>query len=320
VASLADVNLYSVYGSCLATAEEFPELRRVPSGAPKWTFEAAVAIEPMRDAAELGAERIYNDVHARLFRHADGHRITVDDTGSFDLSADGRTIRWENRSDAWPDFVRAHLIGRVLATAMYLDGWLPLHGSAVAFDEGVIAFLAPKGFGKSSLAYALLAHGGRLVTDDTLAVELSSPPRAWPGVHSMRVRTDSLTALGQTHDGAVTREGKALLTNVDEARLSHEPAPLRALYLLNPARADDSSRPVRTRMPSVIAAVAAVGHVKVAGMLGSSAARPLLDRCVSVVNAAPVYRLTIPRNLAGLSEAAAHIAGWHAGGGLAQDG
>jgi hypothetical protein len=308
------VNLYSVYGSCLATAEEFPELRRATHGAPKWTFETSGVLAPMRDASELGAERIYNDVHARLFSHADGHRITVDDTGTVDLSRALRRILWESKADAWPDFVRAHLIGRVLATAMYLDGWLPLHGSAVAFDEGAIAFLAPKGFGKSSLAYALLAEGGRLVTDDTLAVELASTPLAWPGVHSMRVRPDSLAALGESHDGAVTREGKALVTGVDDSRLAHEPAPLRALYLLDPVKADTASMPVRTRMPSVIAAVAAVGHVKIAGMLGSSAARVLLDRCVTVVNGVPVYRLSIPRDLEGLPQMAAHIAGWHAGG------
>jgi hypothetical protein len=265
----------------------------------------------MEDAAELGAEGIYGEVFARLYRHAAGHRVTVDDTGMYDISADGRSIRWQVKDEAWPDFVRAHLIGRILATALYLDGWLPLHGSAVAFGDSVVTFLAPKGFGKSSLAHALLSLGGRLVTDDTLAVELSSPPRAWPGVHSMRVRMDSLAALGQKHTGGVTREGKALITELDETQLAHEPAPLSAIYLLDPTTPDVERMPTRSRLPGTVGAVAVVGHVKIARMLGNSAARTLLDRCVAVASSVPVYRLTIPRDLDSLPQVATQIAGWH---------
>src|SRR5690349_12486106 len=151
------MNHYSIYGSCLATAMHFPELRPAASATPKWTFETTPKLAPMDAPTELGAELIYSDVHARLYRHAEGHRIVVDDTGEFDMSADGRHLRWQERRDAWPDFVRAHLMGRVLATSLFLDGGLPLHGSAVAFGTGVVAFLAPKGYGKSSTALALTA-------------------------------------------------------------------------------------------------------------------------------------------------------------------
>ena len=186
------MNHYAIYGACLASDVPFPELRPAGGLRPKWVFETTSALEPARNAFELGAERIYDDVHARLYRHAAGHRIIVDDTGEYDLSPDGRRVRWQDRADAWPDFVRAHLMGRVLATSMFLDGLLPLHASAVAFDYRVVAFIAPKGYGKSSLALALTHGGARLVTDDTLPVELGPAMIAWPGVHAVRVPSDSL--------------------------------------------------------------------------------------------------------------------------------
>jgi hypothetical protein len=304
--------LYSVYGNCLGTPVEFPELRAVPSGVARWTFRTTARHDAMVDGAELGAEPIYGDVHARLFRHAHGHRITVDDTGVFEIARDGRDISWEDRDGAWPDFVRAHLIGRVLATALFFDGWLPLHGSAVAFPSGVTAFLAPKGFGKSTLALALTAAGAKLVTDDTLPVELTHPPSAWPGVHAVRVRPDAVAAIGMLGAGAVTREGKTLVTDLPATQLSHERAPLSALYFLDPVDPAKANEPVtRVRLPETLATLSVVSHVKAARMLGASSAPTLLDRAATIVRAVPAYQLSVPRDLAGLRAAASRITEWH---------
>jgi hypothetical protein len=306
------VNLYSIYGACLGTDVEFPELRVLTGVQPKWTFSAIPRLEPAQDAAELGAELVWGEVYARLYRHSAGHRITVDDTGEFDLSRDGHSIRWQIRDASWPDFVRAHLMGRVLATSLFLDGWLPLHGSAVAFDAGAIGFLAPKGFGKSTLALALTALGGRLVTDDTLPVELREVPRAWPGVHSMRVNSDSLAAIGGIAGGDVTREGKVVVSDLPEDRLAGTPSDLRAVYMLDPA-GDVSSAdlPKRTQLAETIAALTLVSQTKIARMLGGSFAPALLERSVALVRAVPVYHLTTARDLGRIADTAARIAAWH---------
>lgn len=301
---------YAVYGACLASAMTFPELRPADSAAPRWTFDTTPALAPMHDARELGADRIYGDVHARLHSHGGGHRIQVDDTGSFDLSADRRRIVWEEREESWPDFVRAHLIGRVLATALYLDGLLPLHASAVETPAGVIAFLAPKGFGKSSLALALNAAAAPLVTDDTLPVELGEPPLAWPGVHSLRVHEDAITALGIAVPTIETREGKRIVSALAPDRLMTARAPLAALYLLDPAAAD-AVAVTRTPMPAMLAAIGIVAHVKIGRMLGPAAAGPMLERAASITHLVPVFRLHAPRDLARLPETARTILSWH---------
>jgi len=304
---------YSVYGMCLESNVEFPELALDTGKPPRWKFAVVDSLQEMRDPKELGAERIYDEVHARLFQHRDGRRITVDDTGSFDIGRDGR-ISFEKKAGAWDDFVRAHLLGRVLATAMWDDGWLPLHASAVATREGVIAFLAPKGFGKSSLALALARAGAPLVTDDTLPIEPKMPARAWPGVHSVRANGDALAALGVSAAGALTREGKVSLRAIEGCTMATSPAPLAAIFLLSPS--DDPLRPdvlMRTSYSPTLAALSVVPHVKIGAMLGASAAALMLERVATVVNMVPVHQLSITRDLARLPEAATQLLEWYGG-------
>ena len=301
---------YSVYGDCLASSMPFPELPVSESTVSRWTFETRAKLAPMSSATELGADRIYGEVFARLYAHANGHRVVVDDTGSFDLSRDRTQVTWEERAESWPDFVRAHLVGRVLATALYYDGLLPLHASAVETRDGVIAFLAPKGFGKSTLALALSAAGARLVTDDTLPVEPSAAPQAWPGVHSLRVNDDALAAVGAARPALDTRDGKRIVSELAPHRLMSRHTPLAAIYLLDPVL-PEAGAVTRTALPALLAAIGVVAHVKFGRMLGPAAAGPMLERAAVITRTVPVFRLHAPRDLTQLSATATTILGWH---------
>lgn len=304
---------YSVYGMCLKSTVDFPELTPLNGVPARWKFSVVDALPPMRDPHELGAERIYDQVHARLFAHRDGRRITIDDTGSFEIARDGR-ISCERKPGSWDDFVRAHLLGRVLATAMWDDGWLPLHASAVATREGVVAFLAPKGFGKSSLAMALARAGAPLVTDDTLPIEPKVPARAWPGVQSVRANEDALIALGMTASGEPTREGKLAMHSVDGFRVATTPLPLAAIFLLAPSDdVDRESAVVRTPYSPTLAALSVVPHVKIGALLGAGATATMLERIATIANMVSVSQLSITRDLAQLPEAASQILEWYGG-------
>lgn len=309
---MSPLRFYSVYGACLASEVPLPELDEIPPGPARWTVRATTALPPMTDAVELGAEVIYGAVHARLFRHAEGHRILVEDTGSFDLSLDGSRIAVLPLAGEWDDFVRSHLTGRVLATALHLGGLLPLHGSSVATPEGAVGFLAPKGFGKSSLALALAKAGASLLSDDTLPVE-SEAARAWPGVHGLRVHDDTLEAVGGAEGPNRTREGKHLITDFGRERVLARPMPLAALYVLVPI-APDGEDVDRVRTPRLQAAVSIVAHVKVGGMLGRAAAPVMLARAARLAAQVPVFQLAMPRDLAALPAAARTILSWHGAG------
>ena len=301
---------YELYGSRLESSIDFPELTPSGAGAARWQFRMAEQLDAMRDPVTLGSERIYGDVHAELVAHQGGHRIIVGDTGSFDLSPEG-SISCAPLATAWPDFIRAHCVGRVLATALFLDGQLPLHGSAARLGDGVVAFLAPKGFGKSSLALALTRAGGAFVTDDTLPLELGDPVRAWPGVRSVRLRPDVADALGATATLGTTREGKLVVDAASFGAVSDAPAPLAAIYLIDPAPPEEEGPITRTPLEPIIAAVAVVAHVKIGRMLGSGAAAQMLERVAAVVRAVPVARLRIPRSLARLDAVTAQLVAWH---------
>lgn len=303
---------YAVYGRCLTSEFPFPELEETADRAHHWSFAAVPALSAMEAASAIGEDRLYDNVSARLFAHRDGHRISVDDTGDFDLSVDGRTIRWVAREPAWPDFVRAHLLGRVLSTTMYLDGWLPLHASAVETRAGIVAFLAPKGYGKSTLALALVGAGAHLVTDDTLPVDPTSAPIAWPGVHAVRVHAEAVEALGLTLPQARTPEGKLIVDTIPSQHRTHRPRPLAAIYLIDPVTPGDVAV-ARSEMPPLLAAIGVVAHVKIGRMLGASAAAPMLERAARIAHGAPVFQLHTPRELSLLPEIASMILDWHGG-------
>lgn len=299
---------YMVYGVPLASTLALPELAEAAAGPAHW-FVCEGALPPMRDPRPIGEDRLYADVHARLVAHADGHRIEVDDTGAFDLSADRRRVVVDAKPTAWSDFVRQHLVGRVLATALHLDGLLPLHASAVRTAAGVVGFLAPKGYGKSSLALALVRAGAGLVTDDTLPVDPTTG-LAWPGVLGLRVHEDTAVAVGAEVSALRSREGKRVLTGHagdDTRRL-----PLAGLYLLVPME-PEGAEVSRHRMPVTATAISVVAHAKIGRMLGAGAAHEMLERAAAIVRRTPVHQLLVPRELTRLAEVAHTVLGWHGG-------
>lgn len=311
---------YAVYGTTLASTIDFPELGPAAGTPARWEFRTVSGLPEMADPRELGSDPLYAKVFARLFAHAGGHRIVVDDTGSYDLSADRAHIAFEEKAGAWPDFVRAHLLGRVLSTALFLDGLLPLHGSAVATREGVIAFLAPKGFGKSTIALALTMAGASLVTDDTLPVDPELPVTAWPGVQGIRAHGDAARATGAPPAELTTREGKEVILGFGEAQRLRAAAPLVAIYLLEPPLEEE---PTSTRgpkpaadcevLPPMFGALGILAFVKIGAMLGPGASATMMERAAAIARTVPIHRLRVPRDLERLPQVADMILSWHGG-------
>ncbi len=306
---------YEAFGRRLGSSIPLPELRPTSPGAFQWCFRVVDSLTPVEEPELLGEEPIYGSVAARLFRHRDGYRVTVDDTGVFDLSADGRTIRWLPNPEPWWDFGRSHLIGRILAMALQLEGTLTLHASAVEMGDGVIAFLAPKHFGKSTLALSLFRAGARFVTDDSLAVETASDVVAWPGVQSLRVRpgeADVERILGERVTVAPGRDGKAFLPPFPRDRVLDALRRLSAVYFLRPVDPSSGAFPVeRIRLPRIEATMRLLGMTKIGAMLGSTFAPELLEGVSRVAAEAPVYDLKLVRDLDRLPHAVETLRSWH---------
>jgi hypothetical protein len=202
----------------------------------------------------------------------------------------------------------------VMPVVLHARGTLCLHGSAVALDGGGIGFLAPKFHGKSTLAVALTSRGARLLTDDTLVVELGATPIVQPGIHSVRLWGDSADRFsGSTVVRAEGREGKRVIRPAQRAQLARRGVPLQALYLLRP-RAGGGVGPAvqRTLLPQVPSAMSLLGQTRLGELLGGSESAVVLDRAVALVSRVPIYELVVVRDMERMDEVVGQLMEWHA--------
>jgi hypothetical protein len=200
-----------------------------------------------------------------------------------------------------------------MSLVLHEAGILCLHGSAVSVQGKGIGFLAPKGYGKSTLAVALTAAGGRLMSDDLVAVTPSAAPQILPGVHSVRMFGDVTGLVVNEFPGALLRDGwKRTLTNLPRHRLQWERAALDAFYLIYPPKEPPGEDMVeRTRVKTMEAGLALARHTKIPDLIGHEESGKMLQWIGTIVGRIPVYALRIPRDLDRLPVVAARILSWH---------
>lgn len=304
---------YAVFGGYLRSELPFPELRPVEGRTPTWTLRIA------REHAALGEGELLGehdgiDRRVYIYRHRDGYRVQYSDSlGYFFISASGAEIVWCPEENHDIEMGRLAVMGRMLPTALHAAGMLCLHGSAVAFEQAGVAFLAPSTSGKSTLALACARAGARLLTDDALPVDPGPPVMVGPGVHALRVWADSAEALtgGEIRSSRAPR-GKHILEQLPPSRVMLERVPLAAVYLLHPVRSLPDGTAVRRAVTAPVpAAVNIVKHLKVGGVMGGAEAGVSFDRAVRVAQSVPVYTLFVVRDLARIDEVVAQIMEWH---------
>jgi hypothetical protein len=304
---------YRVYGRCLASEIEFPQLLPTHADHDDWILRLGET-PPALDQAKVVGEDLIANVPCRLIKHSLGYRAEFDDTGIFDVSADGRNLRWYPGTSVDWEVLCADVTGRVLAVTMHMWGKLILHGSAVVLGEEGVAFLAPKGYGKSTMSMALTAAGGRLASDDIVTVEPHPPVMAWPGLGSLRLIPDTAKALRVDHLASPGEIGlKSTITQLPEEKLVWEQFPLTAIYLLAPVNELPGSDAVveRIRLDPLAGVLALVPNTKLGSLLGQMEAAVVLQRAASVTSAIPVYTLRVVRDLDRLPELADQLFAWH---------
>jgi hypothetical protein len=306
-------NRYSVFGGVLDSDLDFPELRPAADDAPaSWRLRTSDHAAPPSEGRLLGEEEfpLYGSA-LRLSRLDDGFRLAYSDSGTFDVSADGAEIVWYRERDARMEIVRMDVIGRVLATALHATGALALHASAVEIDGWGIGFLAPKFYGKSTLALALTYAGARLITDDTLGVMPGDPAMCIPGVHSVRLRAESAARFAGGQEPTESTGGR-VVSELPDSKLMADRVPLAALYLLSPVNPESATEPVqRVPVPSFQGTIAALGHAKMGGLFRESEAATNFERAAAITRTVPVYQLALVRDLAQIDEVTRRIISWH---------
>ncbi len=131
--------------------------------------------------ALIGGEFLLRTDTGFGFHYRQGHGVTVETPVGGDP---GELALWLN--------------GSVYAAVASINGFLPIHASAVAWQGRVHAFTGPSGAGKSTLVAALGGQGLPMFCDDTLVLDIRDPERilCLPGHKRLKLTTEALRLTG----------------------------------------------------------------------------------------------------------------------------
>jgi len=224
------------------------------------------------------------------------------DNFEFLVSADGRCIRYRQLAHGTHESLTVYLLGQVLSFSLLARGFDPLHGTVVAVEGEAIAFVGECGYGKSTLAAALLARGCPIVADDLVSIRRMNG--RWivdPGIPRLKLAPRVASRLlGKPAPPERVLHG--MPKRVIPLRPPHAvngPLPLKALYVLSAPR---SHSPIAVE--PLPAAEAFVEIVRAAFNLLVHERERFANQfgfATNVVARVPVRRLTYPRALDSLA-------------------
>jgi hypothetical protein len=160
--------------------------------------------------------------------------------GDFHISQRRRSIHCSVEPDLPLRILRHLLLDQVIPLALAARGRTVLHASAVLAGGSAVAFMGDSGAGKSTLVASFAMAGCPVVTDDSLLVtETPGAPQAVPSYPSVRLWPDAIAlaeaaGLPARHAHGTRKRRLGRRAGLDFASA---PAPLRAIYVLEPMAA-----------------------------------------------------------------------------------
>ncbi len=166
----------------------------------------------------------------------------------FAAAGDAVEVGWQSDSPAPPDavefFIANYFVQAWLGMALRLAGRLVLHGNAVRVHGGALAWLGPKGAGKSTLTAACVAAGYPLLADDQIVIwPQADGVGIAPGIMRLHLWPESLPVMGQAEERDLFEQpfpgfpkGYIALPPPAAPASQGPLTPLRAIYVLQPRR------------------------------------------------------------------------------------
>ena len=133
------------------------------------------------------------------------------------------------------------LFDQIFPRILAHEGELVLHAAGVTVANEAILFIGLSGSGKSSLAAAMHNWGFRLLGDDAIIASTADTSAARAIYRSLRLFPDSIAALidpSAEMTAVAAYTSKRNVTYPDNSP-SEETLPIRAVFLLDPARTQD---------------------------------------------------------------------------------
>lgn len=167
-------------------------------------------------------------------------RLTINNIASFRV-INGSEIFWkkEKLSTSLQDII-TFLLGSPFGAILIQNDFLVFHGNALVKNGKAIIFLGHTGAGKSTIAYALMRQGWKLLADDLVA--LDGEGFVLPGVKRIKLWEDAMKAFEldiRCFQKCRENINKYLIKGeiIDEAM---HPAKLKSIFILNEKKKVDS--------------------------------------------------------------------------------
>ncbi len=162
-------------------------------------------------------------------------KYTVSGQVSF-IVTDGREVNIEALPESPEELVRAYFLGSIVGALLYQRHVLALHASCINTPQGAVLFAGHSGYGKSTLAAALMNRGYQMLSDDITVIKFDEAdvPIAQPGIPSSRLWFDAIQKLDYPLAGG-QRSRVSLEKHILPAlSFCTEPQPVHAICFITP--------------------------------------------------------------------------------------
>lgn len=159
----------------------------------------------------------------------------IQDAGTFSIQ-DGKRITVSPIFNADEDLIRLYILGSCMGVILMQRRIYPLHGSAVVINNKAYAIIGNSGAGKSTLASAFISKGYKLLSDDVIAISLSSDgiPIVTPSYPQQKLWQQSLDGFGMKANQYRAIYGRETKYNIPiNSDYYAEPLPLAGVFELN---------------------------------------------------------------------------------------
>ena len=306
--------LYQIFDLCIACELPLPRVPACTADTPAWTI-----VLPGTEISGQGFEIFHSwkapdgqDIMAGA-RYGEDYLLDILGLARFRIDFGRRQIQAQPLPGCTDNTLAHLLLDQVLPRVVCHGGRMVMHASAVLLKDGrAVAFSAPSGRGKSTLALAFHQAGHRVITDDCLLLQREhgavSAISAYP---SLRLWPDSLAALtggrgvmgSRVSQMAHYTNKKQLSLAPDEAPGRPQPVELSALFLLDEWRqADQNGRGLIESAGGSTAIMAMIESLFALDVVAREVVKRNFEMAGALAGALPVFHLRYPREYGFLPE------------------
>lgn len=227
-------------------------------------------------------------------------------------AANGNEIIVEPQPNADEKSIRLFLLSNCMAAILHQRNTIPLHASAVFYEDGIVLFCGHSGAGKSTIVTALQAKGYKVFSDDVCVLQPSEDNSeqivAVPSYPMMKLWIDSFAKTGIE----MAAESDRIRPNLAKfARFYHEdyeiaPRPIKQIFMLDTNSLEQEA--TIKKMASIESFSALQRNTYRHVQMNAMKKRDFHFSIVSKLTAAvPVYRISRPQHINTVNEVIALI-------------